>query len=205
MDRGSFTLPPSVQAATEESRYVADPVRAFLRERTIGGADQWVAKADLYRAYEAWCTETGFQGMAAATFYERVHAAAVDVFGSPLRESKRNRGTRGLNGLRLATPADHAEAPHGGTRGTLVPVPSQPVITRERMSTPASSASIASREMTNLDPGVRTGPDSGDPAIRDEETALAAEPLGVARQQHIDLFDELELPDSPHADDGPAA
>lgn len=98
MARRMFELPPSVEQATGVFRQAADPVRAFLTEKTRADYDGWMPRGDLFDGYKRWAENNGYKPMGAATFYERVAEAAEDVFGYPLTPKKR-RGDRGFGGI----------------------------------------------------------------------------------------------------------
>ncbi|MER7076614.1 DNA primase family protein [Saccharopolyspora kobensis] len=100
MRRGSFDPPATVEAATREFREVADPVRAFLADSTTADRHTWLPRQSLYSEWQRWAEQHGHHTGSAAAFYERVEAAAVEVYGHPLQPAKR-RGMRGFTGARL--------------------------------------------------------------------------------------------------------
>ncbi len=101
MRRGRFSLPASVEAATERFRNEADPMRAFMEDRVSyrhEGEHAFTARADVYSAYVAWAVLNGFQQMSAARFYESFSAAATDVSQYPM-SAVIIQGVRGYKGI----------------------------------------------------------------------------------------------------------
>jgi phage/plasmid-associated DNA primase len=100
MRRGHFTPPESIDNATQEFREVADPVRAFLAESTQGDRHAWLPRTSLYADWQRWAEEHGHHTGSASAFYERIEAAAFELYGHPLQPTKRD-GTRGFIGCRI--------------------------------------------------------------------------------------------------------
>lgn len=98
MARGKFELPEAVEQATGAFRRDADPIRAFLHEKTEGDYDGWMPRGDLLAGYQRWAETNGYKPMGAATFYERVAESGEDVYGYPLT-AKGRKGVRGFGGL----------------------------------------------------------------------------------------------------------
>jgi len=60
--------PPAVQEATEAYRLEQDRLGQFLADCTVTGPQGSVRAADLYRAYEHWCRDSGDQPMSGTAF-----------------------------------------------------------------------------------------------------------------------------------------
>lgn len=99
MRRGAFTMPPSVVKATNKFKREADPMRGFIDERIEFTHEHFVPRTDVYMAYTAWASMSGFSPMSNQRFYESFLAAAVDVSRSyPVKSTARN-GVRGFLGV----------------------------------------------------------------------------------------------------------
>jgi P4 family phage/plasmid primase-like protien len=114
MDRGSFDLPTSVLAATDDYRVKADPVRQFSAERIEVDFDAEVKRKWLHDAYQSWCEHNGNQPLATRKFYDRIrqiHAGRI--------HDKKKHGDMFFDGIRLLHPDE------GGSEGAglLTPPP----------------------------------------------------------------------------------
>jgi phage/plasmid-associated DNA primase len=101
MRRGSFTMPPSVLAATARFKAEADPMRGFMEDVVSfhhQNDPRFTPRTDLYTAYSMWSARNGFQAMSAQRFYESFAASAVGVSEFPVRVITRG-GTRGYGGI----------------------------------------------------------------------------------------------------------
>lgn len=58
-----FSESPSMKAAWEEFRQMTDPVSVWVDKHTVEGAEAYVPKDELARAYNAWCDGSGKPGM----------------------------------------------------------------------------------------------------------------------------------------------
>jgi len=66
--REGLGSPPAVQEATEAYRLEQDRLGQFLADRTVPAPQGSVRAADLYRAYERWCRDSGDQPMSGTAF-----------------------------------------------------------------------------------------------------------------------------------------
>jgi hypothetical protein len=66
--REGLGSPPAVQEATEAYRLEQDRLGQFLADCTVTGPQGSVRAADLYRAYERWCRDSGDQPMSGTAF-----------------------------------------------------------------------------------------------------------------------------------------
>lgn len=97
MRRGRFTIPPSVERATEKFKMEADPLRAFVSERVRFHHENdpaFTARTDIYAAYTAYGVMNGLHQMSAQRFYEQFIMTATEAGNTPVAEVIR-RGTRG--------------------------------------------------------------------------------------------------------------
>lgn len=102
MRRGRFTIPASVEEASQKFRAEADPMRAFIDERVEFHGEhsaEFIARTDLYQAYVAYALINGLHQMSAMRFYEAFTMAATDVANTPvlLTQHKGIRGYRGVS------------------------------------------------------------------------------------------------------------
>lgn len=97
-DRGDFSPPPAVRAATEDFREHGDPVVAFLRDGFVADNSTFLPRTRIRNAYEQYCSESGSKQLGAARFYEHLPTAAAAALGCHPREAKRQ-GVRGVVGL----------------------------------------------------------------------------------------------------------
>jgi putative DNA primase/helicase len=100
MRRGRFTLPASVEQATERFKREADPVRGFIDEMITFDTDLFSARSEIYSAYVAWSATNGFHAMSAQRFYESFTTAAPSVSNVPV-SSVQNKGIRGYRGIAI--------------------------------------------------------------------------------------------------------
>jgi putative DNA primase/helicase len=83
--------PQVVENATREYREEMDPLKEFISECCVLGADYWVSSKDLREEYEFWCKETGEKPLQSG-FTERIQERGC----TPHRTS-RQRGWRGID------------------------------------------------------------------------------------------------------------
>jgi P4 family phage/plasmid primase-like protien len=102
MRRGRFTLPPSVEKATERFKMEADPLRGFIEERVLfhSSGNAFTARTDIYNGYTAWAAINGFHQMSAQRFYESFTTAATDISNNPITPTALD-GIRGYRYLTL--------------------------------------------------------------------------------------------------------
>jgi len=103
MQRGKFSLPPSVVNATERFKLEADPLRAFIEERCRAqhaNNASFNPRMEFYVAYTSWASANGFHQMSAARFYESFIAAVTDGQEYPVRHVK-HQGIYGYVGIEL--------------------------------------------------------------------------------------------------------
>lgn len=101
MRRGKFTIPASVDKATEKFRMEADPLRAFVSERVRfhhANDPAFTPRTDVYSAYTAYGVMNGLHQMSAQRFYEQFIMAATEIGNNPVTEVIRQ-GTRGYKGV----------------------------------------------------------------------------------------------------------
>lgn len=92
--RGNFTEPTSVAEATQRFADESDPVRTFLRDTTAPDPDGWITRADIWRIYTTWVSDSGIRSPLARTqLYQRLEAAGAS--------DRKRRGVRGFAGRRL--------------------------------------------------------------------------------------------------------
>lgn len=95
--RGSFSLPPSVVAATERFRKEADPIRGYVEDRlTVTRGRDFTSRPDVYADYAAWAATNGYHNMAATRFYEQL----TTVLAGQITPAKRE-GERGFRGMTI--------------------------------------------------------------------------------------------------------
>ena len=61
-ERGAFVQPESVEDAIRETKDLASPVGAFVREQCVVGAGRRIRVDDLYEAWKTWCVQDGRSG-----------------------------------------------------------------------------------------------------------------------------------------------
>jgi P4 family phage/plasmid primase-like protien len=98
MRRGKFTLPASVEKATERFKMEADPMRGFIEERITFDGNAFTARSDVYGIYSAYAALNGFHQMSASRFYESFVTASTDMSKQPIRPAVLH-GIRGYRGL----------------------------------------------------------------------------------------------------------
>lgn len=107
---GKLVLPEAVKRATEDYRIEQDPLRDFFEKWcVVGEKDTFVARANLWNAYDEHCQETRQR-----VFHERKRFyAAVEKTATILKnvfaEHKRE-GVRGFIHLRLKDPKERVDA-----------------------------------------------------------------------------------------------
>jgi len=69
--------PPAVQEATEAYRLEQDRLGQFLADCTVTSPQSSVRAADLYRAYERWCRDSGEQPKSGTAFGRQVAERGV--------------------------------------------------------------------------------------------------------------------------------
>lgn len=94
--------PQRVLDATEDYRAESDLFGHFFGDCTVEGADLVVESAALYRAYQAWCAESGLNPMNRVKFGQRLVERGYE---SVLQSKSRKRAYRGLGLLDSARPA----------------------------------------------------------------------------------------------------
>lgn len=103
MRRGTFTIPASVQEATDKFKMEADPLRGFISERIVSRPPTnapFTPRTDIYTAYTTWAAINGFHTMSASRFYESFVAAVVDTCEYPVRVTTHD-GYPGFIGISL--------------------------------------------------------------------------------------------------------
>ncbi len=103
MRRGSFSLPASVEAATQRFKTEADPIRGFIAENiefVHPNNAEFVPRTEVYVRYGLWASANGYHEMSATRFYAELTAAIIDTtphrFTTPTRH-----GTIGFKGIAL--------------------------------------------------------------------------------------------------------
>lgn len=97
MARGRFELPDVVKKGREDYREQLDTVAGFIAEDVI--LDPTLGhtpRADLYKGYRSWCTDSGRLPVAATRFYARLRDASTGKI-----EDRTLHGVRGFAGIRL--------------------------------------------------------------------------------------------------------
>jgi putative DNA primase/helicase len=77
--RGYFVQPESGRELVEEMEDLVSPVSAFIRECCTLGAEQQVARADLFEAWRNWCYEGGRHPGNVQTFGRDLKAAQASI------------------------------------------------------------------------------------------------------------------------------
>lgn len=106
-ERGDFSPPQVVKAATDHFREHGDPVVAFLSEHFIASSGSFLPRSRIRREYEDYCETSGTMRLSSARFYEHLPTAAAAAFGCRLQALKRQ-GVRGYTGLAQAEGAEGA-------------------------------------------------------------------------------------------------
>lgn len=100
MRRGKFSIPKSVEEATQRFRNEADPMRAFIEECVRFVHEGFTARTEVYARYASWAVTNGFHAMSAGRFYEGFGMAGADMATVPFRPTAMD-GTRGYRGMEL--------------------------------------------------------------------------------------------------------
>lgn len=109
---GAFTQPESGRVLLERMEAAASPVRTFVKEECLLGADQEILKENLYRAFEAW---TGSEGITyhggKVHFMRDLESAARGAKISEHRPRDGDDRRRLLKGIGLRRPLKPDEEP----------------------------------------------------------------------------------------------
>jgi len=73
--RQGLKPPDSVSAATREYQDAEDVIKLFLQDRCSEGPGQTVQAGQLYKAYQAWCDETGEKFVTGKKFWQQIDQA----------------------------------------------------------------------------------------------------------------------------------
>ena len=71
-------VPPVIESATSEYRQNMDPLKDFLADRCILGANNVVGKGELRDTYESWAKENGVDAIRGKTFADKIEAHGVE-------------------------------------------------------------------------------------------------------------------------------
>jgi len=96
MERGRFAEPASVVSAGEQYRDRLDSDRGFVADACVLSLDAWTPRTALYKAYRAWCQDSGKFPVSAENFYARLRQ---DYPGQV--EERGRRSVRGVAGIGL--------------------------------------------------------------------------------------------------------
>jgi len=101
-ERAGFTRSAKCDEIIEQYRTESNPARAFLLEFYDEGVNGFVATADMYHAYSAWCDENGYKRLGNNHFCKEVKR----VFPKSNQERKRFDGKRiyGYSGIYQSEP-----------------------------------------------------------------------------------------------------
>ncbi|MDT3438358.1 phage/plasmid primase, P4 family [Pseudofrankia sp. BMG5.37] len=114
MERRTFAVTESGQAAKDEFERKSNPVKAWLDERTNRDEGAWTARATAYENYREWTDENGLKPLSRPKFLARIRQANY-------AETKRQ-GTYGLLALELIGGRGYGVAPPPADRGEPAPV-----------------------------------------------------------------------------------
>jgi len=107
--REGLGVPPVIEAATAQYRADQDPLREFYAQRCVFEEEQWIASADLYKAYQDWVRENGLpksQVLTSTAVGKRLRARGCLSKPGVIVDDLGKRKARGWTGLRLRTEKD---------------------------------------------------------------------------------------------------
>ena len=80
MERGHFIQPKSGESAIDDIETLGAPVRAFVRDCCVVGADESVTKADLFQTWKHWCMDENRKDAGTKEWFSRnLHATEPSV------------------------------------------------------------------------------------------------------------------------------
>lgn len=111
-EQDHFSRPSSTDEAISTLQDLASPVAAFVRDRCVQGALQWITVADLYAAWKTWAEDNGQKRSTKQTFGRDLRAVIPGLRVEQPREGEQRE--RIYRGIALRDGGDLPSTDHSG-------------------------------------------------------------------------------------------